>query len=306
MAAKVWAIGAGKGGVGKTFITSSLGITLSKFNHSVLLIDFDSSGANLHTCFGLKLSDRNLRSYFSGNKTRLADLIQGTDVPRVSMIQGFWDSWSSNEFTVEQINKFVFDCKSMPYDYVLVDLGAGASVTNLEIFRHADEKILISNPEPTTVEKTYRFIEAFLCSEIKDNATAEAKLNLESTLRKYREQYHAQPFSFRTFLKSSNGFSFDYFDGFGKSPIRLIINSTRSQPDQNLGYSIKSVCNKYYDLSLDYVGGIDFDNAVWQSIKVRRPFLLEKPFTPLAGQFLSITKYLVAPDSGANYFKAAV
>ena len=42
---KLWVVASGKGGVGKTFVASSVGITLSKLGHSVVIIDLDLSGA---------------------------------------------------------------------------------------------------------------------------------------------------------------------------------------------------------------------------------------------------------------------
>ena len=74
------------------------------------------------------------------------------------------------------------------------------------------------------------------------------------------------------------------------------MNSARSQSNCELGHSIKSVCNKYYDRGLDYIGAIDFDNAVWQSVKSREHVLFAQPFTPLAGQFLTTCKQLIAPE----------
>jgi flagellar biosynthesis protein FlhG len=88
----------------------------------------------------------------------------------------------------------------------------------------------------------------------------------------------------------------DHFEKLSTSPVRLLINTSRSQSNADLGYSMKSVCSKYYDLGLDYLGAIDFDNAVWQSIRNREPVLVSQPFTPLAGQFLSMCKHLIAPD----------
>ncbi len=305
MSAKIWVTGAGKGGVGKTFVSSSLGITLSKLNNKVLLIDFDLSGANLHTTFGESPSSKNLSSYFSEG-TPLKELYYGTQIPKLSLIQGFWDSWAPTTLSIEQINKLIEDCRQLPFDYILFDLGPGPALAHLELFFHADERILISNSEPTSVEKNYRFIEAFICHSLKENSTPDSFGKLEHSLKAYRTRQKKGCFSFRDYLNSECGFDFNFFEQLQKKPLRLIVNETRSRLDEDLGHSIKSVCNKYFDLSIDYVGSIDFDNAVWQSVKSRDPVLIDKPFTPLAGQFLSICKHLTNPNLNANYYRAVV
>jgi len=305
MSAKIWVTGAGKGGVGKTFVSSSLGITLSKLNNKVLLIDFDLSGANLHTTFGESPSAKNLSNYFN-DQSPLKDLYYSTQIPKLSLIQGFWDSWSPTNLSVEQVKKLIDDCRQLPFDYVLFDLGPGPAFAHLELFFQADERILISNSEPTSVEKNYRFIEAFICHSLKENSTPDSYGKLEHALRSYRTRQKKGCFSFRDYLSEECGFDFNFFEQLQKKPLRLIINETRSRLDEDLGHSIKSVCNKYFDLSIDYVGSIDFDNAVWQSVKSREPVLIDKPFTPLAGQFLSICKHLTKPNLNANYYRAVV
>ena len=174
------------------------------------------------------------------------------------------------------------------------------------MFYLADEKILISNAEPTSVEKNYRFVEAYICHSLKQDLNQDQHLGLLKALAEYRQSDKQLCFSFRSYLKSATGFEFNFFEELEKKPVRLIINSCRSRLDQDLGYSIKSVCNKYFDFSVDYVGAIDFDNAVWQSVRGREPVLIEKPFTPLAGQFLSICKQLTNPNFSANYYRAIV
>jgi flagellar biosynthesis protein FlhG len=126
------------------------------------------------------------------------------------------------------------------------------------------------------------------------------------SLKDYRSQKKTGHFSFRHFLKQSQGFEIDFFECFNKKPLRLIVNEARSRQDQDLGHCIKSVCHKYFDLEVDFVGAIDYDNAVWQSIRNREPVLIEKPFTPLAGQFMSVTKLLTQANSHANLYKAVV
>jgi flagellar biosynthesis protein FlhG len=305
MSAKIWCVGTGKGGVGKTFTASSLAITLSKLGHSVLIVDFDITGANLHSTFGLPLQEKNLRLFLSGEE-KLAQLIYPTQLPRLSYIQGCWDGWGPSQCDANMAHAALEEARSLPFQYVIFDLAPGISDSNLEFFKKCDERILITSPEPTSVEKTYRFIEALLCSELKEVSTPESYKNLEHSLRAYKNQNHLGHFSFRNYLKDAVGIDLNQFEGLSRAPVKLLVNSARSRQDQDLGYSIKSVATKYYDFNLDYLGPIDFDNSVWQAIKNREPVLIEKPFTPLAGQFLSIVKLLTAQSFHSNFYKAVV
>lgn len=292
---QLWVMASGKGGVGKTFITSSIGLCLSKLGQSVIVVDFDLSGANLHTSLGLDPSPVTLHSWEIGEKS-LQECVQPTPYPRLSCIQGYWDHWTQPQFNDQNLQKFVGELKNLKADIVLVDLGAGVSDTHLEIFKHADERLLVTTPEPTSVEKTYRFLESYICHNVRENARPEAYTELLGTLRKYRQRTLEKPFSFRSHMKENEGFVFDHFERMNDKPIRLIVNSSRSQQNRDLGHSIKHVCSKYYDLGLDYAGAIDFDNAVWQSVRNRQPVLVAQPFTHLAGQFLGICKHLIAPE----------
>jgi flagellar biosynthesis protein FlhG len=292
--ARLWVVCSGKGGIGKTFTTSSLAISLSKLGHSVVIIDLDLSGANIHTTFGLTPSPENIRHFFEGSKT-LQELVLPTSVPRVSYIQGFWDSWSPTDLSTEQIRNLVPEAKKLNADYVLVDLGAGALSGHLELLKMADEKILISSPEPTSIEKTYRFIESFVCYSLKEHSLPEAYDHMIQTLRNHRQNAGGKYFSFRAYLKENSGIQPDYFEVLMANPIRLLVNGCRSQANVDLGPSMKSVCYKYYDFKIDFIGAIDYDNAVWQCIRNREPVLIAQPFTPLAGQFLTTCKQLIDP-----------
>lgn len=294
---QLWISASGKGGVGKTFVTSSLGLCLSKLGQRVILIDFDLSGANLHTSLGLDPSTVTLQSWLAGER-ELRDCVLPTPHPRVSIVQGYWDQWAHPSFNPEMIAQFVLEARRLSADIVIVDLGAGAgsSEAYLELFKSADEKLLITTPEPTSVEKTYRFLESYICHNVKENALPQAYEGLLKTLRDYRQRTLEKPFSFRSYLKENEGFVFDHFEKMSAHPIRLIVNSARSQQNRDLGYSIKHVCSKYYDLSLDNAGAVDFDNAVWQSVRNKQPVLVAQPFTHLAGQFLGICKHLIAQE----------
>lgn len=292
---QLWVTASGKGGVGKTFITTSLALSLTKLGYSVVVVDLDTSGANVHTALGQNPAAVSLRHWIDNQKD-LQETVTASTLPRLSFVQGLWDSWCPVEMSVEQVRKLIPQLRSLRADYVLVDLGPGATLSHLELFRAADEKILVSTPEPTSIEKTYRFLESYICNTIRESARPESFGEMLKVLREHRHRKLRKPFSFRQYLKENDGFSSEPFEALSASPLRLVINTSRSQANADLGYSMRSVCNKYYDLGLDYLGAVDFDNAVWQSVRNREPVLIAQPFTPLAGQFLTVCKHLIAPE----------
>ena len=292
---KIWAVASGKGGVGKTFVSTSLGITLTKLGYTVVIADLDPTGANVHTALGHKPSELNLRHWVEQSRA-LPELLTPTNVPKLSFIQGFWDNWTAFTWTPEQLNALTLQLRDLKADFVIADLGPGAAESQLALFNAADEKILVTTPEPTSIEKTYRFLEGHICSVLKDDAQPDSFQKLAESLRDYRNNKPKRLFSFRDHLREQPGFNVNHFEALSKSPVRLVLNHSRSQSNSDLGFSMKSVCQKYYDFRLDFVGSIDFDNAVWQSVKNHEPALIAQPFTPLAGQFLSISKHLIDHD----------
>src|SRR4051794_16801005 len=62
---QVWAIGGGKGGVGKSLISSSIAISLSRLGNKVIAVDLDLGGANLHTTLGVELPRLSLSDFFT-------------------------------------------------------------------------------------------------------------------------------------------------------------------------------------------------------------------------------------------------
>jgi flagellar biosynthesis protein FlhG len=82
----------------------------------------------------------------------------------------------------------------------------------------------------------------------------------------------------------------------------LLMNQVRTKSDVEAGHSMKSVCKKYFGIDADYVGYLDYDNAVWQAIRKRRPLILEYPYSSLVNGFSVISKHLVDPAHNRGMF----
>ena len=297
---QIWAIGGGKGGVGKTLITANFAITLAKAGASVVLVDLDLGGANLHTCLGLENPpDRTLTDLFSPDVKNLADLMGPTNVPGLSLISGAQDSLNVANLPHAQKQKLLNRLRQLPADYVILDLGAGTSYNTLDFFLAADVGILVVLPEPTSIENAYRFIKSAFYRKLKNveyvhdarsfvDATMNRKNELgirtpSDLLRALEEQYPEVGAKVRTEIN--------------KLDFKLVVNQARTETDAEVGFGVRNVCKKYFGFNLDYLGKLEYDSAVWQSVRRKKPLAIEFPSSPLVPAIQRMVGHIVAEQA---------
>src|SRR5690349_23654115 len=83
---QIWSIGGGKGGIGKSLLTASLGWQLARLGKRVVLLDADLGGANLHTCLGLPGPERTLGDFIQRRVERIEDVVVDTPFPRLKLL----------------------------------------------------------------------------------------------------------------------------------------------------------------------------------------------------------------------------
>lgn len=164
---KIWAIGGGKGGVGKSLVTANTAIALANRGFKVIAIDLDLGGANLHTCLGVGVPPKTLSDYITGKANSLQELIVATSIPNLGLISGAQDEIGMANLKNIQKNKIINNLNQLDADFILVDLGAGTSNNTLDFFIAADRGIIVSLPEPTSIENVYRFIKSVFFRRLK-------------------------------------------------------------------------------------------------------------------------------------------
>ncbi len=63
---KIWAVGGGKGGTGKSVVSAILAFWLARMGKRTVLIDVDLGGANIHTLMGIKSPPRSINDFIIG------------------------------------------------------------------------------------------------------------------------------------------------------------------------------------------------------------------------------------------------
>lgn len=290
----IWAIGGGKGGVGKSLVTANLSICLALMNFKVVVIDLDLGGANLHTCLGVPIPEYTLSDYLTKKVRSLNSLVTPTPIPNLSIISGAQDNTGMANIKQMHKNRLLSKLPELDADYVILDLGAGTSYNTLDFFIYADRGLLISLPEPTSIENTYRFIKSVYHRKLKmvedfleigptlDQAI-NAKLTSNTLPVDLIKKVHEVNPEVAHKLKNE----------IDKLRPKLIINQVRTQADADIGHSMKIICKKYFGIQLDYVGHLEYDATVWQSVKKRKPLLMEYPNSALVMNFDRIVQHLL-------------
>lgn len=288
----IWCVASGKGGVGKSFVASSLAICLSKLSYSVTLVDLDFGGPNSHTCLGSSFGKLNWKHFLQNEEIKVSDLVMPLDIPRAYIIPGMKNSWENIKLSPNDVFKMTKAFRQLNTDFVILDLGAGISEENLDFFKFSDEKILVVIPEPASIENVYRYLEAYIGKLLYDICDIDQYNEVMKIITNNRE-VHKKPFMLRNLTSTLDEMlSLKVMQNIESAKINLIMNQVRSHNDYNLGLSVKEVIQKYFSLRINYLGGIDFDNSVWHSLRKRRPPILDNPFSRLIGQILTITRKL--------------
>jgi len=186
-AAGLWTIGGGKGGVGKSLIASNMGVLLSKSGHRVLLVDADLGASNLHTFLGMDGGRLSLSSFLNNKVAEIADLVSKTSIPNLDLISGARDSLDIADAGSDKIEKLKAALGTLDYDYILMDVGPGTASNMLDLFLSGDEGILVTTPEPTSIENTYRFIKCLILRRMRNVINSHGDLELKGLLKRIFE-----------------------------------------------------------------------------------------------------------------------
>lgn len=158
MAARVITITSGKGGVGKTTATANLGVALATLGHRVVCVDADIGLRNLDVVMGLE----NRIVY------DLVDVVEGRAKLRQAMIKDkrlkdelyLIPAAQTRDKTAVSPSDMVRLCDELRtvVDFVLIDSPAGIERGFRNAIAPADEVIIVTNPEVSSVRDADRII----------------------------------------------------------------------------------------------------------------------------------------------------
>lgn len=293
---RVWAIGGGKGGVGKSLLTANVGITLAQMGKRVCLIDADLGGANLHSCLGVTQTAATLDHFVSRQSETLQELAIPTPVPNLSLISGAGHVLGAANPKYQTKMRLIRKIKSMDFDHVLLDLGAGTGFDTLDFFLSGDLGVLMCLPEPTSIDNLYRFVKAAFFRRLRDlERTFQVRELLQTAMAGNSGATVSSPralFEQITKLEPERGALLH--EAMRRFTPKLVVNQVRDGADADIGQHVALAARNYFGFDLQFVGYLQHDDSVWRAVRKRRAFLLEYPVSSMAGALRGIVSKILA------------
>lgn len=163
---RVIVISSGKGGVGKSTLALNISLALSLQNRRVVLMDADMGLANLDIMLGL-LPKYTIQHVVQGRK-RIKDIII-PDPSGISIIPGGSGINELANLNDADLNHIIGEIGKLDgdYDYMIIDTGAGISRNVINFLLAADDVIIVTTAEPTSLTDAYGMVKTVVKESFK-------------------------------------------------------------------------------------------------------------------------------------------
>lgn len=176
-------IASGKGGVGKSTITTNLASTFAENDHKVCIIDLDLNLGKLDILLGLESKVENDISDILLNRAKVTDsLIQCNKNENLFLLAASRNVEDIN-INLQQLTDIINILKENNFEYIFLDCPAGVDKLNpfRAAARCADRALIITNPEKTSLR------DADVVISILENQNFNSNNKLHLIINKYLE-----------------------------------------------------------------------------------------------------------------------
>lgn len=279
------AFGGGKGGVGKTALTMSVGIFLASLGHKVVIVDADLGGANLHTFMGIDKPELTFYDFYTMKKSSLSEIMLPTQIENLYIISGACGTLGLANPKYSQKLRFIRELKKIDADYILLDLGAGSSYNEIDFFLAAGQGIVITTPEPASIEEAYYFLKKALMRKLyhtfrkneqvvelfdmEDGTWNKPTANSIKELYKEVEKVDTEAASiFRGILQKFQPW--------------LILNMVMTSDESKEAFSLKAAINDLLCVDIDLLGSVRYDSRARDASMQKKPLMVHIPNSKVA------------------------
>ena len=173
---RIVTVAGGKGGVGKSTVAANLALALGRQGQRVALVDADFGAANLHTLFGV-LHPKTTLADFLDHRIDALDEATITVANTVELVPGTSRPGAANLDARGKV-RLIRAISRLQADCIIVDVGAGASFTIVDLVATADIKLFVLTPQLPSLHNAYALLKACVHRVVRKLSSDDIQQNL--------------------------------------------------------------------------------------------------------------------------------
>jgi flagellar biosynthesis protein FlhG len=271
------AVAGGKGGVGKTILSTNLSICLAKTGQSTVLIDLDLGGANVNTAFGHLSASPSLREYFEKTKT-LDEILIPTQEPHLSFISCAGDSSNMANPKYAKKLSLIKAIGRMKQTHIVIDLGAGTRFDTLDFFLSAQQHVLITTTDITSLFNVYGFIKSAVIRRVERTLKKDFKIVELNAVEILKQALQQEGSFMEYFFERLRKISIEATNAMETmiNGLNWYVVTNRLDTGQTMDahMALNNLCKKNLGFVLLNGGEMFFDKEVQASVNQMQPYML--------------------------------
>ena len=272
---QIWAVGGGKGGIGKSVISILISLALAEKGQDTVVIDGDLGGANLHTFMGIRTPSRTLNDFISRQYATLDEVCMGTEQKGLRIICGASEVLTLANLQYTQKIKILQAIYKIEADHVILDLGAGTGFNTLDFFLSAHRQIVVMTPQPVAIQNAYAFVRNAVYRTLSRLTSRRPSLGgLVKAAMDPKNDMRVRTVSTLLDRVAEYGDPADAVEmaaHLKRIHPTLITNMAREPRDKNAGRIIQMVSQKHLTIQAEVGGGIYFDPQINAMVSAMEP-----------------------------------
>lgn len=283
------AFAAGRGGTGRSLLAANVAVYLAQTGKKVVAVDADPAGGSLHLLLGAQRPPRGFGEFLRGKVEGITELIVDTPVAGVGLVGGEGSAFGTTR--PKQTAKGILAAlNTLEVDFVVLDLGPPDSTIVLDLWLAADVPILVTLPDPASIEATYRFAKSGFIRRLRTTRGLDKLVtNPQGPPRAALDLYRA--------ARDASGPADRLEQEIRRYRPRFIVNQTRTLPDLKLGTWMSAAARRRLGHTFEYLGHVESDETVWLAARRRRPLMAEYPDAKVAKNIERIARRVLSGES---------
>lgn len=297
--ARIISVGGGKGGVGKSIISSNLAVAMAQAGKRVVLADLDLGAANLHLMFGISKPKAGITQLLAPDG-RIDDALTDTKLPNLRLLSSAGGTVHSANISHGEKLRIIRKLRTLEADIVLVDVGAGVGYNVLDFFELGSQRLVVATPQVTSIHDAYAFLKGAVLRTLRHHAERASDVALlepassskegekiSETLARIREKDPAFGAKVERILKNFGAY--------------LIGNQVHDPAQMAVFQAVTKMIRDYLGLEVPILGWVRSLSRIAESVNDRSPLLLRpgQANTEEGRAFRTMVEALLASE-GAN------